>query len=396
MNTTQDDNLILAVNSGSSSLKLGFFEKSGNEQEVLRGTAHNIGRADGTLRLESPGGSILLERNVCESQEDALRELMQSSLQHLGRKPVAVGHRVVHGGPVLIQHQLVTPSVLEQLKAAEHFAPLHIPQSLKLVEDTNALLPGIPTYVCFDTAFHRTLPEEARRFALPATLVGEEIHRYGFHGLSYESIVHRLGNGIPARVVIAHLGNGSSLCALRRGTSIDTTMGLTPTGGIPMSTRSGDLDPGVLLFLLRTGHIGIEALEDVLNHNSGIRALSGGEADMRALLASAQAGDKDATLALKVYTTAIRKTIGAYAALLGGIDMLVFAGGIGENSPEIRSQICDGLEFLRLSPNSCADRVRVIRSEEERQIARICRSMLGPPTPRPSDNRRKMRTEADS
>jgi acetate kinase len=372
-----DDAVILAINSGSSSLKLGFFhEESGDEQYLLLGAAEGIGQQEGSIRLSGPKGTVLFESNhIMESQNAALETLVTVSRKYLPGDPELVGHRIVHGGPTLIDHQQIDDALLLELRRAEHFAPLHIPKSLALIARSQDLFPNTPSFACFDTAFHRTLPKVAKYFAIPAHLAEKGIHRYGFHGLSYESIVHRLGSALPERVVLAHLGSGSSLCAVRSGVSIDTTMGLTPTGGIPMATRSGDLDPGVLLFLLRSEHKTVDELEHVLNSQSGWAAISGGSPNMQQLLASRSRGDIQAKLGLDLYVTAIRKTIGAYAALMGGIDLLVFTGGIGQNSEEIRNLVCTGLDFLSLSGKSNRNRVLALKTEEERQIARICRRL---------------------
>jgi acetate kinase len=372
-----DEGVILAINSGSSSLKLGFFKRrDGDEQEVLRGSAENIGRDDGELELRAPDGQIVLQQNhLLETQQDALSKLVKASRDYLQQAPVALGHRVVHGGPDLTTHQLLTPSLLKTLHAAEHFAPLHIPQAIELIEHANVLFPHTPAVACFDTAFHQTMPEVAWRFPLPAELSARGIRKYGFHGLSYESIVHRLANRLPPRAVLAHLGSGCSLCALRDGVSVDTTMGLTPTGGVPMSTRSGDLDPGVMLFLMRSEKMNADALEQMLNRRAGLQALSAGESDMKTLLTLRKNGNQPASLAVAVFATAVRKAIGAYAALLGGIDLLVFTGGMGEHSEEIRKLICEGLDFLGLSLQTSSDRILAMPTEEERQIARVTRAI---------------------
>jgi acetate kinase len=262
--------------------------------------------------------------------------------------------------------------------------------ALQLIERAERSYPKVPQFACFDTAFHTTIPEGAARFALPRELFEEGIHRYGFHGLSYESIVHQLGQGLPRHTVIAHLGSGASLAAVKNGRSVDTTMGLTPTGGIPMATRSGDLDPGVLLYLLRVKGMNADSLEAMLNHDSGLTALSGGKGDMRDLEAAADAGDLEAQLAIEVFCTSIRKVIAAYAAVLGGLDLLVFAGGIGEHSPRIRRSVCQGLQFLGISIDDPANQlpagrisakqskvsVSVVPSQEDHQIARHCRAMM--------------------
>jgi acetate kinase len=283
-----------------------------------------------------------------------------------------VGHRIVHGGPKLCAHQLITPQVLDQLRSATDFAPLHIPQALTLITSAQSIFPSAAHYACFDDAFHRTIPEVASHLPLPQRYFDEGIRRYGFHGLSYESLVHRFGAQLPQRAIFAHLGNGASLCALRNGVSIDTTMGLTPTGGIPMGTRSGDLDPGVFLYLLRNQKFSPDELEHLLNHKSGLFALSSGESDVKVLEERARSNDLHATLALNIFALSVRKVIGAYIALLGGVDLLVFTGGIGEHSDRIRSAATNGLEFLGLT----TEKIQVVPTQEERQIARRCRMMI--------------------
>ncbi|MFP5230464.1 MAG: acetate/propionate family kinase [Acidobacteriota bacterium] len=373
--------LVLAVNSGSSSLKFGLYRNPPgdcNPELLLAGGASGIGHANGRLAVKDGAGKRLLdEAYKLNSQGHALEEIL-GQMGKLGHdRPAALGHRVVHGGPHLRAHQLIDKALLEKLVAATQFAPIHIPAAVALIRDTEKLLPEARQYACFDTAFHSTMPETARHFPLPQRLYDLGIERYGFHGLSYESIVTRLGAGIPERVVCAHLGSGASLVALRNGQSIDTSMGMTPVGGIPMATRSGDFDPGVVLFLMRTEQLNADQLESLLNRDSGLGALSGGESDMRLLEEGAAKGDPRAKLAIAVFAHAVRKMIGAYAAELGGLDLLVFTGGIGEHSSGVRNWICDGLEFLGITsgdPALCA-RVRVIPAEEELQIARIVCSL---------------------
>jgi acetate kinase len=370
--------LILAVNSGSSSLKFGLYEPHEDDPKLmLAGGASGIGRSNGNLLIQEPGGKKLVdEAYKLNSQGEAMKEILEFIARHAGDKPDAVGHRMVHGGPHLREHQRITPDLLHALEAATQFAPIHIPAALKLLRETEKLLPGVPQYACFDTAFHRTMPECARHFPLPRRLYELGVERFGFHGLSYESMVARLGAEIPERVVGAHLGSGASLVALRKGVSIDTSMGMTPVGGIPMATRSGDFDPGVVLFLMRTEQLSADALESLLNKDSGLAALSGGESDMRLIEQCAGKGDRKAQLALDVFAHAVRKMIGAYAAELGGLDLLVFTGGIGEHDASMRNKICEGLDFLGVNsgdPARCA-KVRVMESQEELQIARItCR-----------------------
>lgn len=371
------DHLVIAVNSGSSSLKFGLYrtpQSACDPELVLSGGASGIGHANGSLEIKNASGKALIDRAyTLNSQGEAMREILNAIAQHAGQKPDAVGHRMVHGGPHLREHQLITPELLRTLEAATQFAPIHIPAALRLLRETEKLLPGVPQYACFDTAFHRTMPERARHFPLPERLYDLGVERFGFHGLSYESMVARLGPQIPERVVGAHLGSGASLVALRNGISIDTSMGMTPVGGIPMATRSGDFDPGVVLFLMRTEQLNADQLESLLNRDSGLGALSGGESDMRLLEDAAGKSDAKAQLALDVFAHAVRKMIGAYAAELGGLDLLVFTGGIGEHDASMRNRICHGLEFLGLTsgdPAQCP-KVRVMESEEELQIARI-------------------------
>jgi acetate kinase len=366
--------LILVLNSGSSSLKFGVYCRSTNDEEaLLSGSAEGIGRDSGRFNVLSADGTLLAQKNSThETQPQALQALAEAMREHISAAPAAVGHRVVHGGPRLTTHQIITPKLIEELRGAIHFAPLHIPQALQLIAAAQASFPAAAHYACFDDAFHRTMPEIACRLPLPRSYFDAGIRRYGFHGLSYESLVAHFGADIPRRAIFAHLGNGSSLCALKDGASIDTTMGLTPTGGIPMGTRSGDLDPGVLLYLLRHDKFDADGLEDLLTHKSGLFGLSSGESDVKELEARAQTGDADANFALDVFAVSVRKAIGAYIALLGGLDALVFTGGIGEHSRRIRSAATAGLETLGLS----ADKIQVVTAQEERQIARHCRRMM--------------------
>jgi len=373
---TEKDDLILALNSGSSSLKFGIYSRGAGESDeepLLTGSAEGIGDDNGTLRIFSSGGEPLVVREaIHESQTDALAALAAEVRDHIQGAPVAVGHRVVHGGPELRTHQLITAQVLDQLRSAAHFAPLHIPQALALIASAQSIFPSALHFACFDDAFHRTIPEVASHLPLPQRYFDAGIRRYGFHGLSYESLVHHFGGRLPGRAIFAHLGNGASLCALRNGVSVDTTMGLTPTGGIPMGTRSGDLDPGVLLYLLRNEKLSADELEDLLNHQSGLFGLSSGENDVKSLEERNRSNDPHAALALSVFAISVRKVIGAYTAVLGGVDLLVFTGGIGVHSDHIRSLAADGLEFLGLT----TDKIQIVLTEEEPQIARHCRRMM--------------------
>jgi acetate kinase len=372
-----NDNAILVLNSGSSSLKFGLFLPGANdEQLILEGSADNIGRDSGSLRIGDVSGKDLLRRDhILESQPEALTAIIDALHDFAHTTPIAVGHRVVHGGPHLREHQRITPAVISTLEASVHFAPLHIPQSLALIRQAQRALSNTPNFACFDTAFHRTLPEVAAHLPIPTRFRDVGVIRYGFHGLSCESVVARL-NPIPQRVIIAHLGNGSSITAVLDGKSVDTSMGLTPTGGIPMSTRSGDLDPGVLIYLLRNEHLSADELEQLLNRQCGLFAFSNDESDMQVLLAREATNEPTAALAIDAFCTAIRKYIGAYAALLGGLDLLVFTGGIGQHSAPIRTRICSGLGFLGLDPGN-PNKVLALPAQEELQIARHTRVLLG-------------------
>jgi acetate kinase len=380
--------LILVLNSGSSSLKFGMFALGAQgETAVFSGGASDIGESSASLKIRSADRSVdLTEHLGMGSQGDALREIARVLNQYARRGPVAVGHRVVHGGPHLREHGRLTPEVMQQLEAAIHFAPLHIPQSLDLIRMAQETFAGIPHFACFDTAFHRTLPERASTLPIPRRYRDDGVMRYGFHGLSYESLVSALGDTLPSRAVFAHLGSGSSVCAVHNGQSIDTSMGFTPTGGIPMATRTGDLDPGVLLFMMRSGSLDADALESMLNRDCGLAALAGQKTDMQKLLERRTAGEAEASLTIDIFCTAVRKQIGAYAALMGGLDLLVFTGGIGEHSEVIRKAICAGLECVGLhaavhaSTQTGAEQpanIKVVPAAEERQIALHCRALLG-------------------
>jgi acetate kinase len=368
------NDLVFVLNSGSSSLKFGvYYHGASDEQPLLTGSADGIGKRTGTLHIRSSEGkSLVLRDSILKSQGSALAVVVDSIREHLHATPIAVGHRLVHGGPKLRSHQSITPQVLQELHRATHFAPLHIPQALTLIASAQSAFPLAAQFACFDTAFHQTIPEVAAHLPVPQRYFDAGIRRYGFHGISYESLVHSFGEKLPERSIFAHLGNGASLCAVRNKVSIDTTMGLTPTGGILMGTRSGDLDPGVFLYMVREGQLSTDELEDLLNHQSGLFALSSGESDVKSLEQRARSNDSRAVLALDVFAVSVRKMIGAYIALLGGVDLLVFTGGIGEHSNYIRSAATDGLECLGLT----RDKIQMVPAQEEQQIARHCRAMI--------------------
>ncbi len=295
-------------------------------------------------------------------------------------------HRVVHGGPNLRTHQRLTPQVLQHLKAAIHFAPLHIPPALDLIEQASKIFGDAEPMVCFDNAFHRLMPPVAAHLPLPQRYFDAGVIRCKTvftEGLSYESLVYRLGPTPTCRkrgrcLRIWATARACAPCATVLQ-SIDTSMGLTSTGGVPMGTRSGDLDPGVLLYLMRSESLDADGLEKLLNGESGLAGLAEGESDMQALAKRIAHGDADAELAVDVFSTAVRKYVGAYAALMGGLDLLVFTGGIGEHSEDVRRRVCEGLAFLGISADEhdgSSGKCRVMKAEEELQMARHCRRLL--------------------
>lgn len=340
--------MILALNCGSSSLKFGAYRVAdGHPILAYEGEAEEIGRPCSPF----PDHAAALAH--------AFETIAKGNFEAI----TAVGHRIVHGGPRLREHQLLTPALAEQLRQAVPFAPLHLPAALSLIEIIRKKLPQVGQAICLDTAFHRHMPDVGRVFALPLALRGLGIERFGFHGLSLESIVAQL-DPLPERLVLAHLGNGSSITAVRQGQSIDTSMGLTPTGGIMMGTRCGDLDPGVLIYLMRHGYQDAEKLEALVDHESGLLGISETTSDVRELLAKRNQ-DARADLALRMFAYQARKTVASMAAALGGLDALVFTGGIGEHAASLREEICSHLRFLGNFP------IQVLPAKEDLQIARI-------------------------
>lgn len=383
-----DDTLVLnvlALNSGSSSLKFGLYRAGSSRAErLLSGVAESIGDAKGRFSARDAQGETFLSETVSfTSQREAVIRIGRLLADSRMPAPGAVGHRIVHGGPKLRQHCLIDDSVLRQLEAATAFAPLHTPAALSVIRGAQEHFPRLPQVACFDTNFHAELPEVARVLPIPRELQSEGIQRYGFHGLSYESIVHHLANTLPNRVVIAHLGNGASVTAVKGGKSIDTSMGLTPTGGVIMGTRSGDLDPGVLLYLMREKKLDATMLEDLVDHRSGLLGISGIGGDIRSLHEAASSS-ADARLAIQMFCYSVRKQVAAMIAALDGVDLIVFTGGIGENDGEARAAICSGLSWIgvnldearnKLANNPINDpssrcSVLVLASQESEQIAR--------------------------
>ncbi len=380
---------LLAINGGSSSVKFAVFRAADPPQEVVRGRIERVGTAE--ARLVAPGTDDRVSAKSPRETAAALRKWLAT--HHASAGLAGIGHRLVHGGPNHSAPALVTPELLRDLEALKALDPTHLPAEIELIRALAAECPGVPQVACFDTAFHRDLPAVARTLALPRRF---GLRRYGFHGLSYEYLMSELARGAGAevargRVVLAHLGSGASLAAVYNGTCIDTTMGFTPAGGLVMGTRTGDLDPGVLIHLLRTEKLNAEQLDRLVNRESGLLGISETSADVRDLLAR-EATDPRAAEAVAVFCYQTRKFIGALAAALGGLDTLVFAGGIGENAPEIRARVCDGLGFLGvqlaternaanagvISADGTPVAVRVIRTNEEAVIARAVMRFVNP------------------
>ena len=384
------ETVALALNSGSSSLKVALYSMRGaNEEKLAQGAAEGLGGKDGRAWLREVRQSVVDESRSFADASQAADYLLSALDREALPAPNVVGHRIVHGGPRLRSHQCITPQVLHELEQAIPFAPLHLPPALEVVRHALKRFPDVAQIACFDTVFHHTLPEYTARLPLPQEFWERGLKRYGFHGLSCESIVHALGDELAPRTVIAHLGNGCSITAVRDGASVETTMGLTPTGGVIMGTRSGDLDPGVILHLARVEGYSAEQLDELLNHKAGLFGISGATSDMRHLLEKANQ-DPRAGLAVEMFCYQVRKAIGALAAVLGGLELLVFTGGIGEHAASVRARICAGLDYLGIALDEAANkrnestissakskcRVAVIESDEDLQIARHCRRLM--------------------
>jgi acetate kinase len=381
---------ILSLNVGSSSLKLGLHELGATETRLAVGAVEGIGSARGRLwmrdaaerPLDEAPGEFADSRAAVHAAFDVVARLRLPA-------PHAVGHRLVHGGPDHAAPERVDAPLMTALGQLVPFAPLHLPAEIGAVEAVAARLPGVPQAVCFDTAFHRGMPGVAQRFPLPRALRDRGIRRYGFHGLSYEYVVATVGPAELGRAVLAHLGNGASMAAVRDGQSVDTTMGFTPTGGFMQGTRSGDLDPGVLLHLLRREDGNAAALERLVDREAGLLGVSGTTSDMRTLLEH-RARDPRAAEAVDMFCYQLRKHAGALAAVLGRLDTLVFTGGIGERAAPVRWEMCQGLAHLGVrldgarndahaavisAPDSTCT-VRVVPTDEGLMIARHTRAVL--------------------
>jgi acetate kinase len=376
---------VLCLNAGSSSLKAAGFAAPEADVDPVRVVAHAVDR------IGNDGG---------DARRPYVRAVaaVADACDRAGFAPDVVAHRFVHGGPNLIEHVVIDASVREQLTAAVAFAPLHLPAALAVLDAATTRYPDCSQVACLDTAFHRDLDPAARRLPIPGRFDAAGVRRYGFHGLSYEYLVHRLGHSLGRRAVLAHLGNGASMAAVRDGTGVDTTMGFTPAGGLVMGTRTGDLDPGVAVHLLRAHGLDAEGLEHVVDRESGLLGVSGRSADVRDLLAARENGDEGAALALTMYETVAAKYVAALTTVLGGLDALVFTGGVGEHAAGVRDGIAARLAHLGVTVDGAANEagasiisppdamvtVRVEPTDEELMMARHAVRLVGGAGARPS------------
>jgi acetate kinase len=389
--------VILTINAGSSSIKFALFQPGASLRRLVHGAIERIGLT----------GTLLVQHGIDDADEfsrtitavdhaSAAAVLMESLRNRLGRRTLAaVGHRVVHGGPRHSDAQPVTPELLRELRELIPLDPQHLPQQIALIEALRGCTAGVPHVACFDTAFHHDMPAVAQLLAIPRRYAARGLRRYGFHGLSYAYLMEELariaGTSISRRrIVLAHLGNGASLAAVHEGRSVDTTMGFTPAGGVMMSTRSGDIDPGLLSYFMSAEKMDANEFSHLVNFGSGLLGVSETSPDMRDLLAHATS-DVRAAEAVALFCYQVKKSVGAFAAALGGLDTLVFAGGIGERAPAVRARICEGLGFLGIELSTARNSVdapvistdesrvavRVIRTDEEQMIAKAVCHVLG-------------------
>ena len=389
--------LILTINGGSSSIKFALFDAANSLRRILQGGIDRIGLPHATFQVKGPDQADTFSRPVSASNHtEAVGALMDWIERRSGRDPLtAVGHRVLQGGPKYYKPQRITAEMVTELKHLSPFDPDHLPEEILLTEAFHRRFPEVPQVACFDTAFHHDLPRVAQQLPIPRRYQAEGVRRYGFHGLSYAFLIEELARlagpeAAQGRVILAHLGNGASLAAVRHGKSVDTSMSFTPAAGVPMSTRSGDLDPGLVWYLARMENMSAKQFNEMVNLQSGLLGISETSSDMRDLLKH-ETHDVRAADAVALFCYQVKKWIGAFAAALGGLDTLVFAGGIGENAPAVRARICDGLGFLGIeleekrnaandgviSPEHSPVVVRVIRTDEEFMIAKTVCQVLG-------------------
>ncbi len=385
---------ILTINSGSSSVKCALYDADARDEEpLLSATLERIGLSDGLFVARGAGRTLASESPELPDHAAALRVVF-AWMRSAGHSFEAAGHRIVHGGRRHTHPELVTPALMTSLEALTPLAPNHLPHEIAAIRAVEQAHASLPQVACFDTAFHASRPEIATRLPLPRRLTQEGILRYGFHGLSYEYVLEKLARvagtkAAAGRVIIAHLGNGASMAAVRDGRSMDTTMGLTPTGGLMMSTRAGDIDPGVIFHLIDAKGLKPAEVKNILNHQAGLLGVSGASSDVKDLL-EREVSCPEAREALDLFCYLAKKHLGALAAVIGGLDTLVFTGGIGENAAPVRARICLGLEYLGvhldlerngrneavISVAQSPAAVRVIRTNEAWVIARHTEAVL--------------------
>ena len=388
---------ILTINGGSSSIKFALFEAGEAVKRTMGGAIERIGSPQANVRVKGLKPGEDFSKAVAAPDHTAAAGALLEWLEQIGggSAVTAVGHRFVHGGPDYWEPQRITPQMMGKLHSLIPFSPQHLPQEILLAEAVAHRFPDLPQVACFDTAFHREMPRVARVLPIPRRYEALGVRRYGFHGLSYAFLMSELSSQAGAeaaggRVILSHLGNGASLAAVHKGKAVDTSMGFTPASGFPMGTRSGDIDPGLMSYLARTEQMSAQQFDDMANTQSGLLGLSEISSDMRELL-SLETQDVRAAEAVALFCYQVRKWIGAFAAALGGVDQLVFAGGVGENAPSVRARICDSLGFLGIeidpqrnlanAPLISAEgrgiEVRVMRTDEELMIARSAIAVLG-------------------
>lgn len=358
---------VLVLNSGSSSIKFSVYEAvDGERRKLYEGAVDGIGTDLGKFWIKDAEGRRLVDRNPALPNRSVAFKLVADALHSKDfPAPVAIGHRMVCGGPTVQDNQLITPELIDEMEKYTAFAPLHTPIAIYIMREALKLFPGTPNFAILDTYFHRTMPEVVRHMPIPEEYSEMGVRRYGYHGISYESIVYQLQPNVPGKLIVAHLGNGASITAIRNGECLDTSMGLTPTGGIISGTRTGDIDPGILLFILRkiaekteSASAAADQLEVVVSKRAGLLGVSGLSNDMRDLREAIKQGNAKARLAVDKFTWTIARWIGSYVAELGGLDMLVFTGGIGENDIDSRAEICANLGALGIVLDAERNNVR--------------------------------------
>ena len=358
---------VLVLNSGSSSIKFSIYEAGdGQRLKLHEGAVDGIGTDQGSFWIKDAAGQKLVDQSPALPNRAVAFALVAGALHSADfPAPAAIGHRMVCGGPTVQDNQRITPELIDEMERYTAFAPLHTPIAVYIMRESLRLFPGVPNFVCLDSYFHRTMPEVVTHMPIPEEYSAMGVRRYGAHGISYESIVLQLQPNVPQKLIVAHLGNGASISAIRNGKCLDTSMGLTPTGGIISGTRTGDIDPGVLLFILRkicetatSASDAADKLETVASKKSGLLGVSGLSNDMRDLRDAINAGNPKARLAVDKFNWTLVKWIGAFIAELGGLDMLVFTGGIGENDIAARGEICAALAGVGILVDPAKNNVR--------------------------------------